>query len=62
MEFQENYHMRTKILTDNKVTEQIKEFTYLGCSIPYVNNNTYNQLQRFQDIHGTIQQTFKTSK
>ena len=62
MEYQENEHIRTKILTDNKVNEQIQEFNYLGCSIPHINNNMYNQLRRFQDICGTIQQTFKTSK
>jgi hypothetical protein len=40
-------HFTAKIMT-NKVTEQVKEFNYLGCSVSYISNNDTHKSQKFQ--------------
>ena len=39
MAFQGKYLIKTKIILENKSTEQISHFNYLGCDIPYGNDN-----------------------
>lgn len=54
-------HIIAKIVTDNVVTELLKEFNYMGCSVLYINNGIYNKLWTFQYIHGIIWWIFKAS-
>jgi hypothetical protein len=39
MAFKASEHVTPKMFIDNKVTEQIKEFSYSECSVPHINNN-----------------------
>jgi len=39
MPFERRQGIRAETITDNKVTYNVKEFNYLGCSLLYVNNN-----------------------
>jgi hypothetical protein len=53
MAFKRSQHLRAKIMTDNKETEQIKESNNLGYSVSYLSNNAiYNKLQKFQYLCG----------
>jgi len=36
-------HIISKIVTDNVVTELLKEFNYVGCSVLYINNEIYSK-------------------
>ena len=36
MDFQGKEHMRTKIVMNGKITEQVRDFNYLGCNISYL--------------------------
>jgi hypothetical protein len=37
-------HIIAKIVTDNVVTELLKEFNYVGCSVLYINNGINSKL------------------
>lgn len=39
MPFKRRQNIQAETITDNKVTENIKEYNYLGCSLLYINNN-----------------------
>lgn len=55
MAFRGKYPIRTKIIIDDKVIEQVKHFNYLGCDITYeYSNDMKTKLQRFQHTCGTI--------
>lgn len=48
MAFKRHQNITATTIIDNKVTEHVEEFNYLGCSVLYVNNNEiYNKLQSF---------------
>ena len=36
MGFQGKEHMRTKIVMNGKIIEQVRDFNYLGCNISYL--------------------------
>jgi hypothetical protein len=58
MPFKRRHSIRAETITDNKVTENVKEFNYLGCSLLYVNNNEirnklhFNRyVEKFDTLH-----------
>jgi hypothetical protein len=42
MAFKGSEHLTAKIIIDNKVTEQINEFNYLGYNVSYISNNDFH--------------------
>jgi hypothetical protein len=53
-------HGAAKMFIYNKVTKQIKEFSYTECSVPHINNNdTYNVTKIPTYMCGTIWRTLK---
>jgi len=51
-------HLRTKIITNDETPEQVSQFTYLGCSIPYqFSNDVEFKLENFLQLIGTIKRT-----
>jgi len=58
------YHLRTKIIINDKTLEQVRQFTYLGCSISYqFSNDVEFKLAKFLQLIGTIKRTiFKKAR
>jgi hypothetical protein len=55
MVFQEENYIRRKIVIDNKTTEQISSFKYLGSNVSYCLKEDINiELNKFQRMCGTI--------
>ena len=51
-------HLRTKIIINDETLEQISQFTYLGCSIPYqFSNDVEFKLAKYLQLIGTIERT-----
>jgi hypothetical protein len=51
-------HLRTKIIIKDKTLEQVRQFTYLGCSISYqFSNDVEFKLAKFLQLIGTIKRT-----
>ena len=45
-------HLRTKIIINDKILEQVSQFTYLGCSISYqASNDVEPKLAKFFTIN-----------
>ena len=55
MGFQGKEHMRTKIVINGRIIEQVRDFNYLGYNISYCERKEANKFQR---ICGTISRTF----
>ena len=54
-ESQRKEHMRTKIVMDGKIIEQVRDFNYLGCNISYCERKEVNnKVNKFQRMYGTI--------
>jgi len=53
--FQGKKHMRTKIVINGKIIEQVRDFNYLGYNISYCDRMEVNKFQR---ICGNISRTF----
>ena len=52
--------MRTKIVMNGKITEQVRDFNYLGCSISYCERKEVNnKVNKFQRMCGPISRTLK---
>ena len=56
MGFQGKEHIRTKIVMNGKIIEQVRDFNYLGCNMSYCDRNEVNKFQR---MCGTICRTLK---
>ena len=55
MGFQGKEHMRTKIVMDGKIIEQVRDFNYLGCNISYCERKEVNnKVNKFQRMCGAI--------
>ena len=51
-------HLRTKIIINDETLEQVRQFTYLGCSIFYqFSNDVESKLAKFLQLIGTIKRT-----
>jgi hypothetical protein len=51
-------HLRTKIIINDETLEQVSQFTYLGCSIPYrFSNDMESKLAKFLQLIDTIKRT-----
>jgi hypothetical protein len=51
-------HLRTKIVINDEILEQVNKFTYLGCSITYQDSNDVeSKLAKFLQLIGTIKRT-----
>lgn len=51
-------HLRTKIVIEDKIIEQVSSFNYLGCNVSYCeNNDVNNKINKFQRMCGTIKRT-----
>jgi hypothetical protein len=51
-------HLRTKIVINDEILEQVNNFTYLGCSISYpASNDVESKLAKFLQLIGTIKRT-----
>ena len=63
MSFKGRDPVRTKIVIDNKIIEQVKMFNYLGNMIPYEKElDTDNKLHNYLKITGIINNVFKPQK
>lgn len=60
MAFKGKESIRTKIVLQNMVLEQVTRFNYLGCEITYGRDRDItSKIHKFQAICGTINRTFK---
>ena len=60
MGFQGKEHMRTKIVINGKIIEQVRDFNYLGWNIFYCERKEVNnKLNKFQRMCGIIRRTLK---
>ncbi|PSN39989.1 hypothetical protein C0J52_25074 [Blattella germanica] len=60
MEFQGTRPIRSKIVLENKVIQQLKHFSYLGCDISYdYDEDINNKVAKFQGMCGTINRTLR---
>ena len=51
-------HLRTKIIINDKILEQVNQFNYLGCSLFYhCSNDAELKLAKFLQLIGTIKRT-----
>lgn len=58
VEFQEKYPVRTKIIIENKIIEQVQYFNYLASYIAFNEDKDINfKLHRHKQICGTINKT-----
>jgi hypothetical protein len=58
--FVDTDHLRTKIVINDEILEQVNQFTYvyLGCSISYqASNDVESKLAKFLQLIGTIKRT-----
>jgi hypothetical protein len=63
MAFKGQEPIRSKIVIDNKITEQENSFNYLGNLISYGNEmDTYNKLNNYLKITGIINNVFRPEK
>ena len=63
MAFKGRNPVRSKIVINNDIIEQINTFNYLGCSISYQNETDItNKTTKFLQIIGIINKTFKPSQ
>jgi hypothetical protein len=63
MAFRGRYHIRSNTVINNKITEQVNTFNYLGCILSYEQeNDVSNKLPKFLQIIGIINQVLKPSK
>ena len=60
MGFQGKEHMKTKIVINGKIIEQVRDFNYLGCNISYCERkDVNNKVNMFQRMCGTLSRTLK---
>jgi hypothetical protein len=56
--FEGKYPVRSKIMINNKITEQVKNFNYLDCDISYnYDDDLQNKSHKFKYMCGTIKRT-----
>jgi hypothetical protein len=50
--------IRTKIVINDQIIEQVNSFNYLGCNLSYTSSrDTDNKLAKFQQLIGTVKRT-----
>jgi hypothetical protein len=60
MAFCGKYQIRSKIILNNKTTQQVQSFNYLGCDISFNYNRDLSQkVYKFKYACGIIKRTFK---
>lgn len=60
MAFIGKYQIRSKIILNNMILEQVRHFNYLGCDISFDEERDLKQkVHKFQSICGTIKRTLK---
>ena len=60
MAFQGRNPVRSKIIIEDSILEQVSHFQYLGCDITYKHDQDVDKkIQKFQAVCGTIKRTFK---
>jgi hypothetical protein len=60
MAFRGKFPIRTEVLIDNELIEQLSHFTYLGCNFTYsTNKGITRKLNEFKHISGTLKRTLK---
>jgi hypothetical protein len=58
LEFVGTDHLRTKIVINDEILEQVNQFTYSGCSISYqASNDVESKLAKFLQSIGIIKRT-----
>ena len=58
--FQGKEHMRTTIVINGKIIEQVRDFNYLGYNISYCERKEVNnKVNKFQRMCGAISRTLK---
>ena len=58
MGFQGKGYMRTKIVINGKIIEQVRDFNHLGCNISYCERKEVNnKINNFQRMYGAINRT-----
>ena len=63
MAFKGRYPVRTKIVTDNKIIEQVNSFNYLGNMISYEKElDIDNKMHNYLKITGIINNVFRPQK
>ena len=63
MAFKGRDPVRTKIITDNKIIEQVNSFNYLGNTISYEKElNIYNKLHNYLKITAILNNVFRPQK
>ena len=59
MDFQRTEYMRTKIVMNGKIIEQVRDFNYLGCNISYCERKEVNnKVNKYQRMCGTISRQY----
>jgi hypothetical protein len=60
MVFKETEPVRSKIVIDNRILEQVNTFTYLGCNISYQEErDIHSKITKFLQILGLLNNTLK---
>ena len=60
MSFQGKEHIRTKIVMNGKIIEQVRDFNYLGCNMSYCERKEVNnKINKYQRMCGTISKTLE---
>ena len=54
----DNYIQRVKIVINNNITEQVRDFKYLGYRISEYNSDLEDKLQTYNKINGAIRRHF----
>jgi hypothetical protein len=63
MAFRGRDPIRSKIVINNKIVEQVNKFNYLGCLLSYeTEKDITSKLAKFLQITGIINQVLKPSK
>jgi len=58
LDFDGTDHLRTKIIINDEILEQVSQFSYLGCSISYqFSNDVEFKLAKFLQLIGSIKRT-----
>jgi hypothetical protein len=61
MAFKGKFPIRTKIVIDNNILEQVSHFNYLGNEITYMQEkDIHNKLNKFSSVCGTLRRALKT--
>jgi hypothetical protein len=61
MAFKGKFPIKTKIIIDNNILEQVSHSSYLGNEITYMQEkDIHNKLNKFSSLCGTLRRALKT--